>query len=298
MGFFCDANLDADKGKELEKAIKYYINYVKRHNGEISPRFENNLSIRILEGSSTLAEANANTEKNLIKLRPNISIVTLFHELRHLSDQWQDPEDGEYYGCWEYEKDYDSQMSLPNPNNKIVTVNRGVHGRFLGEAVAELYATKVYWEMCNYSSAAQNYTSKRTYYDDEVITLKQICVVLGIDEDKFLNLPSKNDMGRNILKKRCAELTGKDRVWDILEDNLDFIEMKKVISTSHPDLIISEPSQNAFKSNKENVKKIFDYILNASLNRNLISTEEYNNRAKQLKNLAAYNRNYRRLVII
>ena len=42
-----------------------------------------------------------------IKLRKNISIITLFHELRHISDQWLNS-DNLYYACWEYEKDYRS----------------------------------------------------------------------------------------------------------------------------------------------------------------------------------------------
>lgn len=289
MSFFCDVNLNIDTGKEMEKLIKYYIYYVKKHKGKISERFENNLRIKILEGHSTLAEANANVETNTIKIRKNSSIITLFHELTHISDQWRDFKDGKIYACWEYEKDFTAQMSWYDKNNKVVNVKRGIHGRFLGEAKAELYATKIFLEMCNYSRDAQIYASKRTYYDEEIIILKKICIILGINEDDFLNLPSENDFGRNFLRKKCEQLTGQSRLWDILEDNLDYIEMEKVISTSHPEYKISESSKKAFKTNRENIKNILDYILNALLNRNIISIIEYNNRIKQLRNLDKYN---------
>lgn len=288
MSFFYDFNLD------LEKALKYYIQYVKRHNGNISPEFENGLNIKILQGNSTLAQANSDVESNTIELRLENSIVTFFHELRHLSDQWVNEKNGKKYACWEYEKDFNSQMRWEDYNKKIVKVNRGVHGRYLGEAIAELYASKVYWEMCNNSQNAQKHTSKRTYYDEEVINLKKICVLFGIDEDQFINLSSKNDFGRNFMRKSCKQLTGQEKIWDILEDNLDFIEMKKVINTSHPTYIISSITQKAFKTNRENVKNIYNYILNASLENNTISKNEYANKVEEMMKLDQYIKNNQR----
>lgn len=290
MSFFCDANLDVNKNKEVEKALKYYIDYVKRHNGKISPRFENGLKIKFLQGSSTLAEANSNVEENCISLRENPSIVTFFHELRHISDQWQDPQDGKYYSCWEYEKDYGAQMcSVPGDGHTII-IKRGIHGRFLSEATAELYASKVFWEMSNYSRDAINHTSKRTFCDYEVTTLKQICVVLDINEDEFLNWKSENDFGRDLLRKRCKQLTGQNGVWDYLENCLDFIEMKNIISVTLPGFRISPSSLADIEKNKENVKNIFNYILKSSLDRGFISADERTNKLKELKSLSQYNR--------
>lgn len=282
MRFFNDSNLS------LQDAINYYINYVEQHEGKVSPDFRNNLRISILEGNETLAQANANVETNTIKLRKNISIVTLFHELRHISDQWKDESNGKKYACWEYEKNYSNQMVWENQNNQTVRVQRGIHGRYIGEAVAELYASKVYWEMCGNSAQAHQYTKYRTYYDEEIINLKKICTILGISEDIFINLKSDNDYARNLLRKRCKQLTGNENTWDILEDNLDFIEMDKVIKTSHPNFRISQVSQKSFQNNRKNVNNIYDYILGSSLKRGKISEQEYNSILRELEKLDSY----------
>ena len=121
MSFFCDSDLS------LKDAINYYINYVERHEGDVSFDFRNNLRIEKLDGNETLALGKANVETNTIKLRKNISIITLFHELRHLSDQWKDESNGKKYACWEYEKNYTNQMVWENQNNQTVKVQRGIH---------------------------------------------------------------------------------------------------------------------------------------------------------------------------
>ncbi len=282
MSFFCDSKLS------IKDAINYYINYVEQHKGKVSSDFRNNLRICILRGNETLAQGNANVETNTVKLRENASIITFFHELRHLSDQWIDASDGKKYACWDYEKNYTEQMAWENLNNQTVRVLRGIHGRYIGEAVAELYASKVYWEMCGNSSQAFQYTRQRTFYDEEIINLKKICTILGINEDDFINLKSDNDYARKLLRKRCSQLTGNENIWDILENNLDFIAMEKIIKTSHPNFRISQVSQECFRTNRKNVNNIYDYILNSSLRRGKISEQEYNIKLRQLEQLDSY----------
>ena len=260
MNFFCDSTLS------LQDALNHYISYVKRHNGVISDNFRNNLKIQILTGNETRAEANANVDTLTIKLRKNISIITFFHELRHISDQWQDKNNSKkYYGCWEHETDFDKQMRFEDVKTNTVRVYRGIHGRFLGEAIAELYASKVYWDLCNNSKEAFAYTSSRKYYDEEIINLKKICTVFGINEDIFINLQSEDDYGENFLRKKCEDLTDNNELWDCLESYLDFLEMKKVIHTSHPDLIISQHSQEDFQSISNKINQIYPAILSTAL---------------------------------
>ena len=91
----------------------------------------------------------------------------------------------------------------------------------MGEAEAEQYARKVYWDLCGNSPQAHAYTATRRAYDEEIINLKKIAMVLGVKEDSILSWDSENDYGRNKLRSLFTKLTGREDFWDSLEYQMD-----------------------------------------------------------------------------
>lgn len=280
MNFFNDSTLS------LQEAMDYYVNYVRRNNGYLSPEFLNGLKIRIIRDNSISAHANASVQTNTLNISHNCSIVTLFHELKHVSEQWE--ENAKRFGNWEYENDFDGQMVLDNKNSNAIYVKRGIHGRFIDEAVAELYASKIYWELCGNSKNSHLQTSSRRYYDEEIINFKKICIVLGLNENEVLNLSCKNNNGRKYLQTICEKLTGSNCIWDSIEFELDFIEMEKIIKLNHSEYSIGNATYENFYLKRENIKRGYNLILAKSLERNAITQSQYNFKLRQLADLDRY----------
>lgn len=280
---------DAEEEKNI--AIDYFKYYVTKHGGELSERFDNNITVKIVPDNSMCALASTSLENNRIRIKKSgLSIITMFHELRHMSDQWVDPSTGNIYGCWEYEKNYGAQKGF-NPDNTIY-IKRGIHGKFMGEAVAELYATKMFWELCNNCEEAIDMTRTRNYYDEEVTILIIICIALGLDEDFVLNLPSRNDIGRNYLRQRCEEITKHKEFWDVLEFNLDYIAIKKHFDLTDINHTLSYAALHDINVKRECVKTTLTALLQASLHNRIISYNDFQYALSLFDTLPEYRNNY------
>ena len=221
------------KSYSIEQAKRLFIDYTLRHNGNISDRIMNTtveIYPRCLPTGST-AHANANAEKNRIRMvAEKNSIVTFFHEFKHVADSWKG-ENGHWYPNWEYEDDYTAQMEWTDQRNKEVGIKRGTKGLAMSEATAELYASKIFWELCDNSPQAIAYTANtRKVYDEEIVFLKKICLVLGINEDLLLSWKSENNYGRNQLRSLFSNLTGMQEFYDKLEYRMDYVSMLKFIN--------------------------------------------------------------------
>ena len=280
----------------VDEAKKYFTNYVIRNNGYLSDRFRKS-DVQIINGrlaDNSIALGNTSLEKNRIRLQPNQSIITFFHECRHLSDSWQ-AQDGKWYACWEYEKDYLRQMRWVDMENKILNVARGVQGKFMGEAVAELYATKMYWDMCGDKKSAQAYTAKRTTYDEEILTFKKICTVLDIDEDMLLNMTSEDDYARNFVRNQFEQITGDPRYWDWLEFHLDYVAMETFIKTAYRGCKVDDGSKKGFKMCRAKANEMISEALELSKTRGKITDREYAQRKAKLNELDTYMQRVRTL---
>ncbi len=239
----------------IEEAKEEFIRYALRHNSQVSKRARN-VVVKTYKGSlpnGSKAFANSNAKENRINmLAGKNSIITFFHEFKHIADSWKD-EKGTWHTNWEHEDDYNAQMSYSDYRNNIIHINRGVKGMAIGEATAELYATKIYWELCGYSNTAIAETRKRTEYDEEIITLKKIAIVLGINEDLLLIWKSENDYGREQLKFLFSKLTGDTNFWTKLEYRMDYVTMFKHIKFSHPQFKIDNESLINIEKYKEDI---------------------------------------------
>lgn len=122
----------------------------------------------------------------------------------------------------------------------------------MGEAVAELFATKIFWELWRYSQEALVYTRQRTFYDEEVVILKKIAIVLGISEDLILSWRSENNYGRKQLQMLFKKLTRNNNFWDELEYKIDYVVRAKVLRVAQPQFKIDQKSiENVRQYRKE-----------------------------------------------
>ena len=289
------------EGKQynIEEAKQLFMEYTLRHKGKISQRFKDTIvkiyPYQLPNGSRALA--NTNVTNNTINIREGQSIVTFFHECKHLSDAWKDSS-GNWHTNWENEEDYDAQMSYVDRENNIIDIKRGIKGLAMGEAVAELFASKVYWDLCHNSPQAYAYTAQtRKVYDEEIINLKKVITILGINEDELLSWKSDNNFGRNRLDKLFMKLTGIEDFWEKLEYRMDYIFMPKFIQKSHPHFRIHQTALKNVKLYKENI----DNLLNVCLRKDIqeryyklmgCSKEEfemiYQNKLKEFEQLNQY----------
>ncbi len=257
------------KGKSysIEEAKQIFIDYTLRHNGIVNEKFKDvNVEIyqRCLPNGSK-AHANTNIEQNKIRMvAGKNSIITFFHELKHLADGWKDSK-GIWHTNWDYEDDLTAQMEYSDQQNREIHIKRGKKGMAMGEATAELFASKIYWELCENSPESMAYTANtRKNYDEEILFLKKICLTLGVKEDTLLSWKSENNYGREQLRNLFAKLTGVKDFWDKLEYRMDYVSILKFIHTSHPDFKVSQLSLN----NVERFRKNINELLQACMQRN------------------------------
>lgn len=152
-------------------------------------------------------------------------------------------------------------MSYEDVDNNIIRINRGTKGLAMGEAEAELYASKVYWNLCGNTPQAYAYTATRRTYDEEINNLKKIALVLGVNEDRILSWKSENDYGRNQLRVLFTELIGRQNFWDLLEYKMDYVSMPKFIRISQPFFRISEESLKNVERYRQNLINEFRFCL-------------------------------------
>ena len=241
----------------IEEAKELFIQYAENHNAHISERAKK-VAVKTYEHSlpkDSRAEANASAEENRINMLSGGSIITFFHEFKHIADSWRDNE-GKWHTNWNNEYDYTAQMSWRDMQNNIIHINRGIIGDAMGEAVAELYATKIYWELCGNSDKSIAETGRRTTYDEEIITLKKIATVLGINEDMIMAWSCENNYGRNQLKFLFSKLTGDSNFWTKLEYRMDYVTMLKHIKFSHPQYNIDEESLMNIERFRRDIKNM------------------------------------------
>ncbi len=248
----------------IEQAKQLFIDYTNRHNGTIPERFQH-ASVQMYSGglpNGSRAHANTNIEQNLIRMvRGKNSIVTFFHECKHLSDGWKDSE-GNWHSNWNNENDYYAQMEYSNQKNDEVSINRGVKGMAMGEAIAELYASKIFWELCGNSPQSMAYTSNnRTVYDEEIIFLKKVCSVLGLNEDSVMSWKSENNEGRKKLISLFTKLTNSPDFWTNLEARMDYVSILKFIHIVHPNLKVNQASLDKVEMHRRNLNKLLENCL-------------------------------------
>lgn len=252
----------------IEEAKQLFINYTRRHNGNVSERFKNTIVKIYPEHLPNGSRADANTDVKANKINmvaEKNSIVTFFHECKHISDAWMDSK-GLWHTNWANEDDYCAQMSWSNQQNNEVNIIRGTKGLAMGEATAELYASKIFWELCRNSPQSKAYTANyRKTYDEEIILLKKICLVLGINEDVLLSWKSENNYGRKQLSDLFTKLTGRDDFWDQLEYRMDYVSMLKFINMSHPDYKVNPASLNNVKIFRKNVNELLETCLKRNI---------------------------------
>lgn len=257
--------IDTIKGNHynIEQAKQLFIIYTLRHNGHISERFKN-LKVRTYQNqlpNGSRAEANTNIKENKINMLAGSSIVTFFHECKHLADGWKDSS-GMWHANWENEDDYTAQMTMIDDKNNVIFINRGIKGLAMREATAELYASKMFWELNENNPQAIAYTANnRKIYDEEIITLKKICTVLGINEDKLLSWKSENNYGRKQLENLFTKLTGNNNFWTLLEERMDYVSMPKFIRLSHPNLKIHETALKNAEIYRKNINELLEACL-------------------------------------
>lgn len=248
----------------IEQAKQLFIDYTYRHKGYISERFLQS-SVKIYDGSLPNygnAHASTNIEQNIIRMvRGKNSIITFFHECKHLSGAWKDSREI-WHSDWEYENDYASLAHFTNQECTEFFINRGRKGITMGEARAELYASKIFWELCNNSPQSFEYTAKnRKIYDEEIIWLKKICLVLGINEDLLLSWKSEDNYGRNKLNSLFNRLTESPDFWTKLEYRMDYASTLKYFNITHPELRTNQTTINNVQICKRTVNKILEKYL-------------------------------------
>lgn len=258
--------IETIKGKSysIEEAKQIFIDYTLRHKGIINDRI-GSAKVEMYSGclpNGSRAHANTNIEQNKIRMvAGKNSIITFFHELKHLADGWKDSK-GNWHTNWDYEDDLTAQMEWSNQQNREVNIKRGKKGLAMGEATAELFASKIYWELCENSPKSKVYTANtRKHYDEEIIILKKICLALGVSEDTLLAWKSENNYGREQLKSLFAKLTGLNDFWDKLEYRMDYVSMLKFINTSHPDFKVSQLSLNNVEIFRKNINEILQVCM-------------------------------------
>lgn len=258
--------IETIKGKSysIEEAKQIFIDYTLRHKGTINDRLKS-IKVEMYSGclpNGIKAHASTNIEQNKIRMvAGKNSIITFFHELKHLADGWKDS-NGIWHTNWDYEDDLTAQMEWSNQQNNEVNIKRGKKGLAMGEATAELFASKIYWELCKNSPASKAYTANtRKYYDEEIIFLKKICLALGVSEDTLLALKSENNYGREQLKYLFAKLTSIDDFLDKLEYRMDYVSMLKYIHTSHPDLNVSQASLKNVEIFRKNINELLEVCM-------------------------------------
>lgn len=289
-----------DESYSIDEAKQIFIDYTLRHNGDVNEKLRR-VNVEIYQGclpNGSKAQANADIGQNKIRMvAGKNSIITFFHELKHLADGWKDSK-GNWHANWDYEDDFTAQMEWSNSQTREVNIKRGIKGLAMREATAELFASKIYWELCGNSPESKAYTANtRKYYDEEIIFLKKICLVLGVSEDTVLAWKSENNYGREQLKSLFAKLTGINDFWDKLEYRMDYVSMLKFINASHPDFKVSQVSLK----NVDEFRKNINELLRTCMQRNFqekyymslgVSKSEfeqiYNKKQEEFKLLDSY----------
>ena len=272
----------------IDQAKQLFIDYTYRHNGSIPERFSSANVQMYSDGlpNGSRAHANTNIEQNLIRMvRGKNSIVTFFHECKHLADAWKDS-DGNWHSNWNDENNYYAQMEYSNEKNNEVSINRGVKGMAMGEAVAELYASKIFWELCGNSPQSKAYTANnRKTYDEEIIFLKKVCAILGIDENALLSWKSENNYGRQKLIDLFNMLTNTPDFWTKLEYRMDYISLLKFIHIVHPNLKVNQPSLARVEMHRKDLNKLLENCLNYNLQQRYYLSMGYSqNKFEQIYN--------------
>lgn len=242
------------KQYSVEDAKKLFIDYSIRSNCYISSNF--------LKCKLTVHDKLPNNQQSILKIGDNsidfvrnISIITLFHELKHLADSWQD-ESGALHPAWVFETNYCTQLSFISGTPKIVQVDRGVRGLAMSNAVAELFAQQAYLDIFNYDSKAYLDMSKNRPYADEIIYLKKIAIILGLNISEILTWSSP--YGRQQLAKKFSNFDVKySDVWRTLELWMDYCATVKYVKNKYPDYKVS---QKSFERAKEYKKHIDDFL--------------------------------------
>ena len=294
--------IETIKGKSysIEEAKQIFIDYTLRHKGTINDRLKS-IKVEMYSGclpNGIKAHANTDIEQNKIRMvAGKNSIITFFHELKHLADGWKDSK-GIWHTNWDYEDDLTAQMEWSNQQNNEVNIKRGKKGLAMGEAIAELFASKIYWELCKNSPESKAYTANtRKHYDEEIIFLKKICLALGVSEDTLLAWKSENNYGREQLKNLFANLTSIDKFWDKLEYRMDYVSMLKFIHTSHPDFNVSQASLKNVEIFRKNINELLQvcmqrnfqekYYMSLGVSKNEFE-QIYNERSEEFKLVDSY----------
>lgn len=263
-----------------------FLNFLSQKGLKMEKEFLNP-KVNIYNGKipNSLAEGNTSLENKCINFSHSPLIVTYWHELAHYSSAWKDI-DGKIYSDYEYEKNFDAQCqeSLTEPG--YLDVKRGIHGRFWGEAAAEYRASEMAWKFDSNNTNRYFRTQNRTYYDEEIITMKTIAKILDLSDNEIFYKSNKNNAARTFMENRTEALTGSSRFWTILEFYLDYIEMQKVGKTSmigQPVLsggrriidFSTETKRNFSKIRNEKVPQILSIMLELRRQNQNISLDKY-----------------------
>lgn len=238
------------KQYSVDDAKKLFIDYSLRHNCYISSDF--------LKCKLTVHDKLPNNQKiilnignNSIDFIKNISIIALFHELKHLADSWQD-ETGTLHPAWVFETNYCTQLSFISGSPRMIQIDRGVRGLSMSNAVAELFAQQVYLEIFNYDSDVP----KKRPYAEEIIYLKKIAIILGLSVAEILTWSSP--YGRQQLATKFSNFDVKySDVWKTLELWMDYCTTVKYVKFKYPDYKVS---QKSFERANEYKKHIDDFL--------------------------------------
>lgn len=258
------------KSYSMEEAINIFINYTLRHNGKIKDRFKN---IRVEPYRYQLpngcgALANSDAQSNTIRIiQGGCDIITFFHELKHLADSWQSS-NGIWLSNWGSIIEDNMCAEISDTEKGKVNIRKGTIGLTMREATAELFASKVYWDLCKSSiEKATKETQKRTFYDEEIILFKMICIILGIDEDEILSWESDNEICRRRLIYCFSKLTNQENFWKKLEAYMDYIAMVKYIKLTEPNWVLSNETLNTVDICKKNINDCFQFCMQEDIQR-------------------------------
>lgn len=287
MVSFIDASIS-----EPEARLKF-LNFLASKGLKMEKEFLNP-KVNIYNGKipNSLAEGNTSLENKCINFSHSPTIVTYWHELAHYSSTWKDI-DGKIYSDYEYEKDFNTQYqeSLAEPG--YLDVKRGIHGRFWGEAAAEYRASEMAWQFDSNNTNRYFRTQNRTYYDEEIITMKTIAKILDLSDDEIFYKSNKNNEARTFMESRTENLTGNSRFWTLLESYLDYIEMQKVGKISmigQPVLskgrkiidFSTETKKNFSKIRNEKIPQILSIMLELRRQNKNISPDKYKTLSEEI----------------
>lgn len=288
MVSFIDASIS-----EPEARLQF-LNFLARKGLEMEKEFLNP-RVNIYNGKipNSLAEGNTSLENKCINFSHPPTIVTYWHELAHYSSGWKDT-DGKIYSDYEYEKNFNAQCRESTTEPGYLNVERGIHGRFWGEAAAEYRASEMAWNFDSNSANRYFRTQNRTYYDEEIITMKTIAKILDLSDNEIFYKSNKNNAARTFMENRTRNLTGDSKYWFLLEFYLDYIEMQKVIKTSmigKPALpngrrivdFSTETKKNFSEIRNEKIPQILSIMLELRRQNHNISPSKYKTLSEEIK---------------